>query len=132
MLFRMKTEEKAEEPFYFHFAWKHHVVCLIFRSKKSLLRYVYFHPCLLVSFNSGRQSAYYSSPSNAMDIGREIPSRPSSLSYYTTWWLTPTSSISSPNAGSSSQDEHLLVEKNVKKRVNTWKNILPTEHFLFV
>jgi hypothetical protein len=46
------------------------------------------------------------------------PSRPTNLSYYTTWWLPPASSMSSPNAALSGFDENLLIENDTKKQVN--------------
>lgn len=52
-----------------------------------------------------------------MSTHLKTPAGPTELSFYTTWWLTPTPSISSSNAASSSADDSLLIEKDRKKQV---------------
>ncbi len=61
----------------------------------------------------------------------KLPARPMDLSYYTTWWLTPTSSTSSPNTTSNDIEENLLIETGAKKQVNTSKNIFQWKQIFF-
>lgn len=70
-------------------------------------------------------------------MNMKSPSRPTNLSYYTTWWLPPTSSMSSPNAALSGLDENLLIENDTKKQVNIReiclkRNDLLDPFFLFI
>ncbi len=46
---------------------------------------------------------------------------PSDLSYYTTWWLTPVSSISSQNTTLSGVDDNVPIVEDRKKQVNIFK-----------
>jgi hypothetical protein len=56
-----------------------------------------------------------------MDTTIKSSYNPSNLSYYTTWWLASTSSISSQNTLSSVLDNDIPVVTDRKKQVNICK-----------
>jgi hypothetical protein len=56
-----------------------------------------------------------------MDTNMKLSYHPSDLSYYTTWWLTPVSSISSQNTTLSGVDDNVPIVEDRKKQVNIFK-----------